>query len=71
MENIMVIGINKKNEIKQIYEITDKDLKKIELNKFSVFFPFEKFSDKKILSYCYEQTEFGVKTYPYKKNKEE
>jgi hypothetical protein len=67
MENKKIIGINYKHQIEQVNEITNKELKKIELNKEEGIYPFNNFDDEKILTYCYEETEYGIKIYPYKK----
>lgn len=61
----MLIGINDQYQIKQIRDITDTSLIKIEIDEMSVDYPFKNWSDTKILCYCYKQTENGISIYPY------
>lgn len=61
----MKIGINNLYQIKQLNEITDMSLAVIELEETSEKYPFNGWSDTKILCYCYKQDENGTSVYPY------
>lgn len=61
----MFIGVNEQHHIKQIGEITDVRLTVIELDRKSGDYPFEGWSDIRILNYSYEVQEGGgVAIYP-------
>lgn len=60
----MKIGINSLYQIKQIREITDTALTVIELDELAETYPFEGYSDTKILCYCYKNDN-GISAYPY------
>lgn len=62
---MMLIGINNQYQIKQIREITDLSLTQIDLDETSEFYPFNNWSDVRMLCYCYKQTEQGLSIYPY------
>ena len=57
----MKIGIDSNFKIKQLYDITDKTLKVIEVDRDKVFYDM---SDYMILNYCYEEKEVGYSVYP-------
>lgn len=59
----MIIGINEKNEIKQIHMITDEDLKIIDIDRELIFGDM---SDYMILNYKYEELEDGCIISPVK-----
>lgn len=61
----MVIGINNRNEIKQVKNITDSSLTVIDLDETALDYPFNGWSETKILCYCYESSDKGVSIYPY------
>lgn len=61
----ILIGINRLYQIKQIRKITDTSLTVIELDENDEFYPFKNWSDNRILSYCYKQTENSLSIYPY------
>ena len=57
----MKIGIDSNFKIKQLYDITDKTLKEIEVDREKVFHDM---SDYMILNYCYEEKKLGYSVYP-------
>ena len=59
----MLIGINERNEIKQINVITDETLTQIEVDRELVF---GNMSDFMILNYCYKPSDNGYSVYPAK-----
>lgn len=61
----MIIGINDKNQIKQIRDITDASLTVVELDEAAESYPFRGWSDTKILCYCYRQDSNVISIYPY------
>lgn len=61
----MKIGINEKYEIKQVRDITDLSLTQIELDETNPTYPFNGWTDEKILCYCYKTDGGSVSIYPY------
>lgn len=61
----MIIGINERNEIKQLNNVTDTSLIKITLVETEEGYPFVGWSDTRILCSCYKKDEGGVAVYPY------
>jgi len=61
----MIIGINERNEIKQLNNVTDTSLIKIPLVETEEGYPFVGWSDTRILCSCYKKDEGGVTVYPY------
>lgn len=61
----MIIGVNKQYQIKQIHDITDSTLTQIVLNETERTYPFNGWSDEKILCYCYKNENGSASIYPY------
>jgi hypothetical protein len=61
----MKIGINSQSQIKQIGDITDINLRTIELDDTSDNFQFKGWSNTRILSSCYNDNGLSVSVYPY------
>lgn len=61
----MLIGINQNYQIKQIREITDRTLMKIEFDENDEFYPFKGWNDTRILCYCYKNDGKSTSIYPY------